>query len=540
MLALAPVLAALLLFILNNSAVIGGWLHPPQGYSPFWLPRAGDIAQYEATVRGYQNHWLAPNYSAPWAGEPAVLMPVLWVLSKLCFLGLPFPAAYHLVQLFFYIVAAYALLFLLRAVTETRKEFYSSFLVMICAVPVSALALIPLLIAGRHAPRPGLGAFVFDSSDGFLHGISGSLMVTFGTATVLCAFFCLATYIKRGDRKWLGCTSAIILVSAFGHPFEFVVIVGAGTLTLSWLHRNSWRRLVGEVTALVVPAIIGLAPYVLLVSRHDWLREAASQNHWAAPPPQELLLRLGLPAILSLILLFARPRMSSRTDLLLQTWFVLSLVAVYVPFLPHSQHMLDGFVYVSAILLVRQAAQTELLIRAYLHHRRAMHAMLAGALALTLPAYPMFYEQSYSDGQAPHPKRLFSAVQADDERAAISWLRTNARSEDLILASPGMGAWLSTVPMHTFASHYIFSITYEEQYEIATRFYAGDLDADGARAFLQKYGFRYVIAGEAGPTHQFLQTVGRARAQFGTFLLYELPGNTIKSYPRDLRGESYP
>src|SRR5690349_7085518 len=101
-----------------------------------------------------------------------------------------------------------------------------------------------------------------------------------------------------------------------------------------------------------------------MTMRQPWLQDLAHQSRWQLPGEvHEIMLILGLPAILVLLLLVTRPRMASPTDRLLQIWFVCTLIGIFLPVIPSPQHLFDGFHYATALLLVRQASQNPLFTR---------------------------------------------------------------------------------------------------------------------------------------------------------------------------------
>src|SRR5262245_31752316 len=200
----APLLLAVTLFVLNNLAVLSGWLNPPGGYAATLMVRAQDIAIYLSWANSYLNQNLAPSYAAPWLTEPAFFNILMWLLAQFSkWTGLGIVFWYHIFHFLFYIAAAYGLFFAVRVFTETAKQFWASFLVILCVVPLPSLAVLPSFIMGNSRPSIGVGYFVWPSSDGFFHGISGSALVTFGTATTLIAFSLLAKYIMTKQRRYL-------------------------------------------------------------------------------------------------------------------------------------------------------------------------------------------------------------------------------------------------------------------------------------------------------------------------------------------------
>jgi len=531
-----PLLLAAALFVLNNLAVLSGWLNPPDGYGATLMVRAQDIAIYLSWANGYLIQNLVPSYAAPWHTEPAFFNTFMWLLARFSKLtGLEIVSWYHIFHFLFYVVAAYALFYAVRVFTETAKQFWATFLVILCVVPLASLAVLPSIILGRPGPPIGAGHFVWLSSDGFFHGISGSALVTFGTASTLLAFALLAKYLKTDQRRYFLYAILVAFLSALVHATEIFLIVAAGTIALVLWRGRQWKRAIPDVALLGLAGACGLAPYAIMTLRQPWLQELSHQSRWQLPgSPLEILLMLGLPAILVLFFLALQPRMASPTDRLLQSWFVCALIGVFLPVMPSPQHLFDGFHYATAMLLVRQASQSHLFSRLQASRPRLVLAASLTVCLLSLSAYPAYYRQSFRDGREPHPERLFTTVAPKDELAVISWMRQNARPDQLVLAPPANSPWLMMVPMHSFASHWHWSLTFPEQIQLAKDFYDGKLAPEAARQMLTGYGVRYVVIPEGSPAGNFVSDYNK-RATFGSLTIYESGVNTMKPYSADRR-----
>ena len=232
---IAPLVLAVFLFGLNNLAVLGGLVNPPEGYVPTYMIRDADIAQYLTWLRAFQSHLLIPDYQAPWLTEPAFFNPLLWVMARAStVVGGDLIVTYHIVHFLLYVATAYALFYALRTFSETPKQACAAFLVVLCSIPLASLAILPAFIftLGQRGVLWGIGDFVWWSSDGFFHGISGSLLVTFGTGITIASFAFLARYLTTEKKRYLGCACLCTFLSALIHPFEVVVIVGAGAVAL--------------------------------------------------------------------------------------------------------------------------------------------------------------------------------------------------------------------------------------------------------------------------------------------------------------------
>jgi len=532
---LLPLGLALGLFTLNNLAVLSGWLATPDGYVHLMRVNATDNAIYESWLRSSESRVLHPNFQAPWLTEPAVFKPFLLLVARTSHLaGVPLDWGWLLAHLGLYVLAAYALVAAMTLFLKTSKERWAALGVMLLAIPIPSLLVLPSLLLPLERlgvpPLPGLGFFVWYTSDGFFHGIAGSILVTYGTAATLASFAFLAAYMQTEKRRYLAGAGISVVLCGLVHPYEPFLILAAGSLALLIWRGNRWRRSVPEVAVLNVVGGLGVVPMAALALLHPWVRDAAAITRWVPPHPLILPAVLGVPATLACLLFFVRRRMASPTDLLLQCWIGTALIGIYLPFIPWTQHFLDGLHYGVAMLLVRQVVQTPWAERVWAQHRRLGMAAIATLAVLSASAYTAYYRQSWKDGRVPAPERLFTSLFAEDDVAARDWLKENGEHTDLVLAPVDKATWFSTVPMHSFAGNRLFSITFEEQSRLSDDFYAGRMDPEEADRFLSEYGVRWVVLPEGSPVRAS-PVRATSRVGVGHWTILEVEGNTMKPYP---------
>lgn len=535
-------IGGLTLFGLNSLGPIGGWLASVPGHAPAFSSRATDLAVYRTWVAGFTHDAALPNYHAPWQTEAVFFNAMPFAMARTArALGLDSTLTYHLFHAAFYVLAAASLVYAIRTFTADRRETRWAWTAIVLSVPVTSLLLVPFSFAdglgASVGSMPGIGDYVFWTSDGFWHGISGSAFVTFATATTLLAFALLARYLQTNRRRYLAATCAVAFVSAFVHPYEIVVICAAASLTLVVLRRGRWRLLLGELAAINGAGLIGVLPLSLIALQTPWIRAAAEVNRWDPVNPLRLLLALGVPAIAAVVLLVVKPKLKTPTDLLLQMWVVSTLVGIYIPWMHWSQHLLDGFLYAAALLVVRQIGQMHAAAR--MLQRPAGTALVAALLVLSVTAAVVYRWQSFADGGRGAPHHVFSAVTPIDERSAIEWLRREAQPDELVLAPPDQAPWFATVPMHSFASHFAYSLTFAEQRAAAERFFAGEMTTAEARALLREYGVRYVVAPVDSAALGYFADRAPA-ATLGTLLVFRFPEHAMRPYVPAIRATRPP
>ncbi|MGH9673147.1 MAG: hypothetical protein ACRD44_08195, partial [Bryobacteraceae bacterium] len=224
-----------------------------------------------------------------------------------------------------------------------------------------------------------------------------------------------------------------------------------------------------------------------------------------------------------------RPRPSKTTTMVLTCWFLAAPIAMYSRLLPWAQHLFDGYHYAVALLLVRKSV--ELGLPGWLR-RRAFRPSLVAAAAIILSCvtiHAVFRYRAFVDARSAAPQWLPSALAPIEVVDAIRWLRANAQSRHLVLA-PDYRGWYATVPMHSFASHAHYSMTFEDQRRSLDRFYKGAFTPEEAQALLDEYGIRFVVVPARSPALKYLESTP-LRVSFGKLAIYELPGNEMKPYP---------
>lgn len=153
-----------------------------------------------------------------------------------------------------------------------------------------------------------------------------------------------------------------------------------------------------------------------------------------------------------------------------------------------------------------------------------MRWALAGWGAVSVLALGTGYVQLWKDGKSANPEFL-SAVAPNDEVAMLAWMKANLPRDRLVLAPEPMAPWVAAIPMHSMGSHDLFSVTYQAQRDLASRFYRGQ---PLAKDLIDGFGVSYVVA----PADAHIVLVGgRLLHQEASLRLYEVAGERMKPYP---------
>ncbi|MGZ4789182.1 MAG: hypothetical protein ACXVZX_11750 [Terriglobales bacterium] len=534
-----PGICGALLYVINNLGSMHAVFVAPAGYVPFGLTRDSDVAQYLTWINGLCHGWLLPNYHAPWTTAPGLFVPGLYpvaILNRL--LPLSSVAWFQIFNLLAYVCVAYALVFACRTFCDTRAQSVWGFVFALACVPVAALPGVARLL--RVLP---LGPAVFGStggvseftlvSDGFLHGLSAWPLIAFGTCFLVLGMALLARYCDTQEPRWLRWLAIVSFVSALVHPFEVFVLVTVSAIVFLRIGGTA-RQTLTRLLSVVVPAGVGFLPYAVEANRFDWVHRVSLANcSLPLVMPSRVIAAIGLPAILALVLLFLGfPRRSDNKTLILKAWFVATFVLLYVPGLPFPLHMLDGIFFCIGLLVVGQLK--DLLAGQRLLSRPAAYIVATVLLGWMLVPHLTLRAQAWRDAVNPKSNGVTTfpaGIAPADEPATIAWLRANASPDDLVLATEDEAPWIATAPIHSFASHWLFSFEDTRPADMAVReqFFRGELAPPVAELFLEIIGARFVVLPDASGAIRYVQSA-KLRVHFGSSSIYELPGQHMKPY----------
>jgi hypothetical protein len=536
----------LIAFLIHLAGPISAALHPPAGYEPAWTTRNLDFPQYLTWISALRSSALLPNFHSPWITAPTMLQPLFLAISKI---PLPPIAAYYTASAALYIGAGIALMYAATVFCPGAEKY--GLLASACALPLGLLVFafgkmfhfLPLLVLGLF----GILDYSYTSADGLFRGGQGAaLTLSLGTAFLLLFMALLAKYVatvapstsdpslsqllaavddkrsSKKDRSARHLTIALIavsLISAFLHPFEICVMVAASLYPLWQCKRLQTWAMIAAAGAL------GIAPYLAITATSDWFRDLSGGKPfqmYAFWIPENY----GIPFFLVAYFLLIRFGMESPRDRILQSWF-LSTIALGLLNFTMTPHLFDGFAYCVGFLLVRRLATDPKLMPAIRQHRRGV-SIAVGTIA-TVCAFSLvaLYAQIWQDGRKAEPEWLLTALRPASERPLLDWLRTHASPNTLVLAPADVAPWIATVPMHSFASHDLFDIAYEDHAKLATAFFKGD---DVQRELLENFGVGIAVVPGGSPAMARLPAAAY-RTSVGPWRIYEFPDARMKPYP---------
>ena len=505
------------MFGLHNVGVISGALAPPPGFEPAWVVRNLDVPQYLTWLNASRIGALLPDYHAPWQTEPALFEPLFWIAARFPLAPI---AAYSALHFLLYIAAAFVLLYACSVFCPGRETVFALAMI-VCAVPWRLYGWMLASAAGSIKWQALLAAgmldYGYDTADGLTRGgLSNSPTLTVGTLSVLLAMALTARYLERPSPRVLAGLCVTAFASALLHPFEIFLIVPAAAIPL--MVKRRFRASI----ALAFAGFAGLAPYLIESARSAWVRDAGEMIR-SSFHPFWVLADFGPTCLLAVYLLAVRFRMPEPRDLVLRSWFIAVPLLLVIPGVPFALHMLNGFAYCTAFLLVRRLVIDQQIRPLLARHRRVAFTVLAGIVAISITAIASFEIQLWRDGRRPDPL-LLNAIRPQPERELLEWLQRETPLDALIVSPPDLAPWIATIPRVSFASHDFFSITYARQREQAEKLLRGEI---AAQDLVDQYGARVFII----PSAISKIPVAARRAEIGPWTIYEFPDAKMKPYP---------
>jgi hypothetical protein len=432
------------------------------------------------------------------------------ILGQVTKLGVDASAVYAVAELLICIFGAYCILICFRVFSISRLQGITTVLLALAAVPLRFPLDVWRALKGSWPSR------LFFVVDGLF--VPGALSVGLGTVSVFACLILLTQYVRLSRRKYLYLAGLVGAFSGLCHPFEVFTIMAATTVTLIVHYWPSRRRALTDSLVVIIPGLLSVLPYVFLSLTIPWVHRITALNVESVPDLFHLFGNLGIPAIFVLANLILGVRLRGASDIVLQCWFVATLLVLHIPHLPWVSHTADGLALVTALLAVRQVTQTE-----YLRDLIALRPRLVATAVLTLIAPAIVAHAGYRYMSFRDYRQ--SAIASQAEYDLIGWFRQNGSAHDLVIApDPGTSWMLATAPVHTIASHWLFSVTYAEQAMLRDSFYKGVWTDETARGFLSKFGINYVVVPEGSPVNSILNSYPKA-AIFPPLTLYFIPGN---------------
>ncbi|HEV7665222.1 MAG TPA: hypothetical protein VGQ62_16945 [Chloroflexota bacterium] len=288
------------------------------------------------------------------------------------------------------------------------------------------------------------------------------------------------------SARWLLKVGVLGAAIALLHPFHAPVLLGAvGLAGLAfWRSGRGYANLAGAIVA-GLAALPVLLPTVTTFSFDPfWVGTYSVQNQLPSPLPHELFVDLGPTLVLAVVgAVWLRSR-GAPFGLLL--WLLLALIAMYLP-VPYQRRLGFGAQPALAIL----AANTLVAAAGLIGGRQAALLRL-GVVATALSGTVLLVASVVSSSLTNAPLPIYRST--TDLDAAATWLDTQARPDDVILADWTTANYLAPrTPARIFGGHPVATLhPAEKQFAVATVFaHASSL------LLAQSLGVQWLVYGPA-------------------------------------------
>ena len=473
------------LMMLHHIGVLAAWWNPPAGYSSLGYVNNLDVPQYLTWIQQAQNRILVPNLHAPWLTEPALFQPLMVMTSRL-----PFPViySYYGLHLLMYWLASFCLIEAGFTFCRSWRQLAMASVVVVCELPLKMLAwTIGKFVSPALAEAFAYGPieFCYDSADGlFRGGISNSMTLTFGTASMLAGFTLLAKYQEKRRPAPLVALLAVCTISAILHPYE-IFVIGPGVMIFFLIYRQ-WL----EALLVIAASAIGMAPHFYFLLRSRWLLDNSEGIHGTVNTLSWAPATYGLPFLILAGLMALSFRLRWVNDQILQVWFFTTLLIPFVPGSPFTFHLFDGFAYCLALLLTRVASNDKQLQLLWANRPALAKSLALGFTAPAVVALCLFFAQLAADGRAKQPEVFLSSVIPTQDMRLVEWTAANIPAGKLVLSPEKLSPWITAGGVQSLASHDVMSITFKDQLELVESFYGGK---QVLPEIIDRYGISYVI-----------------------------------------------
>ncbi|MFL7791150.1 MAG: hypothetical protein AB8I69_03340 [Anaerolineae bacterium] len=480
------VLATLLLVVASSLPYLIAWATTPEGsHFTGLLFNPQDGNSYIAKMRqGLEGSWLFRLPYTPESQDGAPVNLIFLFLGHVArWIGLPLIVVYHLARAFGGAAMLVMLYVLASRVTDDLYERRAMFLLAALGSGLGWLVVffgyrsVDLWVPEAFPVYALLANAHFPLSIGLMAGVAYLGLRIAGSKK---------QETKAKSQRWsdlgmifgavvLGAIQPFGLVTAFGGLGVMLVARAVRERVIPW-QAVGWVILAGLV-ALLYPL------YMLQMIRADPALAAwNAQNVTDSPPLWDWMLSYGLVLLLAVVGAVFAVRRGSDADWLLLGWVAVTVVGMYLPWLPLQRRLSLGL-GVPLGLLAGVGWWRGVRLRIKARWRSLAYRLMVAFCTLT----PVFLIVG-------HLGAASDFYLSDGEWAALAWLREEGEPEAVVLCSPRMGlfvpAWAGQPVVY---GHPFETVDAEARRAQVEAFWAGEMGAREREAFLQDGNVAYVL-----------------------------------------------
>jgi hypothetical protein len=241
--------------------------------------------------------------------------------------------------------------------------------------------------------------------------------------------------------------------------------------------------------ALILPPAPFLLYYLSIVIYNPTMANWNVQNVTTAPPLWALLVGFGLPLLIGLPAIYRSVRRFERDgDRFMLLWLICMLIAIYLP--TNVQRRFAVGMMLPVAYFATRAIEDVWLPRVHRRWRKLLFAIFVPVIALSQLLMLFFPVLPILTGT---PERAVGVFLPREYRDVYDWLNNHTQSDDVILASPVVSAWIpGWADARVVYGHPYETVNAEAKLQAVKDWYAGNGDCT---ALLEAYQVRYVLYG---------------------------------------------
>ena len=277
------------------------------------------------------------------------------------------------------------------------------------------------------------------------------------------------------------------IINPFGVVVSLMVMIGQ----LIWkLRTRSNPKYIIMISMIIAIFGLPMLVYANWISKsHPVLKMWNEQNLTPSPDLWDLAISLSPALVVSIygMISWAKSRSSEPNQRvsILVFWVLLGTISIYLPVSLQRRFMMGLFVPIAGL----SAYGVENLSKNYPGSFRFVTIVL---ILLSLPTNFLILMAANSGIQGLNPQIYLSS----SEFQALTWIKENTNSDDLILSSPDMGLF---IPAYT-GRHVIYGHPYEtahaeQQEKVVMEIYQGSYSSEQLKGYIQTQGLDYIFWG---------------------------------------------
>jgi hypothetical protein len=468
-----------------------------------------DHVQYFSWMRELSHSFLASNKLTPEPNKPIFFNLLWWGMGRLgLLLGLNFAGMFQVLR----IVATILLLLLVYRVCswflQDRLMRRTAFLLISFTSGFGWILIVFKYVFLHGQLSLPLDVYIAEGNTfldilGYPHFVAAALYIF--------VFDLMLRGQAKAQLRYAVAAGGVALFLGWQHAYDLILVYGIlGSYILFKTLRD--RKLpLYMIEGSFLVGVISCAPalYSVWLTTADPVWKAVLSQFSNAgvytPPLWQLPILFGVVLLMALFTVIKRNPLRLKQfndqDLFLLAWFLISFGLVYLP-TDYQIHMLNGWQVPMSILAVQGLFLYIIPWLQKIARKRQLSwssekigRFVAAALVMVvLPTNIYLFTWRYTDlAKHDYPYYLYK-----DELAAMKWLETNAKPDEVVLSSLTTGQYIPALTgTNAFLAHWAQTLDFYGKSEMVQEFFNAATTDARRQQILQNYHVRYVFYGPA-------------------------------------------